>query len=59
MTMTGTYGEKWAAPCENVSSTLRAYAETEGLDKPEHPRSLIRTFTVLLQNHWHHENMPI
>ena len=29
----------------------RAYAESEGPDQPAHPRSLIRAFTVRVQNH--------
>ena len=37
----------WAIPCETVSS-----ADREGPDQPAHPYSLIRTFTVHLQNHW-------
>ena len=31
---------------------LQAYAESEGPDQPALPHSLIRAFTVRLQNHW-------
>ena len=44
----------WASPCENL---LRSYADSEGPDQPAHPRSLIRAFTVRLQNHWIQQNI--
>ena len=40
-----------AKPC------LRAHADSEGPDKPAHPRSLIRAFTVRLQNYWIPQNV--
>ena len=39
----------WAAPWESVSLHMRTEKD---LDRPVHPRSLIRAFTVCFQNHW-------
>ena len=38
-------------PC-HTKICLRAYADSDGPDKPAHPRSLIRVFTVCKQSHW-------
>ena len=35
------------------------YADTEGPDQPAHPRSLISTFAVRLQNHWVLQNIHV
>ena len=36
---------------------LWAYADSEGPDQPAHSRSLIRAFTVRLQNQWIQQNV--
>ena len=41
----------------HLKACLRANADSEGPDQTAHPRSLIRAFTVRLQNHWILENI--
>ena len=42
---------KLFGPCQ-AKTCLEAYADSEGLDQPAHPCSLIRTLTVRKQIHW-------
>ena len=42
-----------------MKTGLRAYADSEGPDQPAHPSSLIRAFTVRLQNHRILKNISI
>ena len=46
-------------PAPHAKTCLRAYADSEGLGQPAHPRNLIRAFVVRKQNHWILHNVSI
>ena len=41
----------------HTKTCVRAYADSEDPDQPAQPRSLIRDFTVPLQDHWILQNV--